>query len=75
MMLTQVAITDETAASTLDDSDATTREKADAKAKDMGKKGKKYRGFSSINDVNQIPPPTRDNMESFWMVCLFVSSS
>ena len=25
-------------------------------------------GFSSINDVNQIPPPARDNMESFWLV-------
>ncbi|KAF2405123.1 endoplasmic reticulum mannosyl-oligosaccharide 1,2-alpha-mannosidase [Trichodelitschia bisporula] len=23
-------------------------------------------GFSSINDVNAIPPPMRDNMESFW---------
>jgi endoplasmic reticulum Man9GlcNAc2 1,2-alpha-mannosidase len=25
-------------------------------------------GFSSIGDVNKIPPPTRDNMESFWPV-------
>ena len=25
-------------------------------------------GFSSIGDVNRIPPPTRDNMESFWPV-------
>jgi mannosyl-oligosaccharide alpha-1,2-mannosidase len=25
-------------------------------------------GFSSIGDVTQIPPPTRDNMESFWPV-------
>lgn len=27
-------------------------------------------GFSSIGHVNQIPPPMRDNMESFWLVCL-----
>lgn len=26
-------------------------------------------GFSSIGDVTQIPPPSRDNMESFWLVC------
>jgi hypothetical protein len=25
-------------------------------------------GFSSLNDVNAIPPPRRDNMESFWLV-------
>lgn len=25
-------------------------------------------GFSSLNNVNQIPPPRRDNMESFWLV-------
>ena len=25
-------------------------------------------GFSSIGNVNEIPPPTRDNMESFWLV-------
>jgi hypothetical protein len=25
-------------------------------------------GYSSISDVNQIPPPMRDNMESFWPV-------
>lgn len=25
-------------------------------------------GFSSIGDVTHIPPPTRDNMESFWPV-------
>lgn len=25
-------------------------------------------GFSSLNDVNKIPPPRRDNMESFWLV-------
>lgn len=31
-------------------------------------------GFSSIGNVNRIPnPPTRDNMESFWLVC-FVSA-
>ncbi|KAF2725627.1 glycoside hydrolase family 47 protein [Polychaeton citri CBS 116435] len=24
-------------------------------------------GYTSINDVMQIPPPTRDNMESFWL--------
>ena len=28
-------------------------------------------GFSSIGDVNHIPPPTRDNMESFWLVSHF----
>jgi hypothetical protein len=27
-------------------------------------------GFSSIGDVTRIPPPTRDNMESFWPVRL-----
>jgi len=26
-------------------------------------------GFSSVNDVTTIPPPSRDNMESFWLVC------
>ena len=25
-------------------------------------------GFSSIGNVNEIPPPSRDNMESFWLV-------
>lgn len=25
-------------------------------------------GFSSISDVTAIPPPSRDNMESFWLV-------
>ncbi len=25
-------------------------------------------GFTSINDVNTIPPPSRNNMESFWLV-------
>ncbi|KAF3006036.1 mannosyl-oligosaccharide alpha-1,2-mannosidase [Curvularia kusanoi] len=24
-------------------------------------------GFTSVNDVTQIPPPSRDNMESFWL--------
>ncbi|KAL9050120.1 MAG: hypothetical protein Q9162_006826 [Coniocarpon cinnabarinum] len=24
-------------------------------------------GFSSVNDVDKIPPPSRDNMESFWL--------
>lgn len=27
-------------------------------------------GFSSIDNVEQIPPPLRDNMESFWLVNL-----
>lgn len=25
-------------------------------------------GFSSVSDVMKVPPPTRDNMESFWLV-------
>lgn len=25
-------------------------------------------GFTSLDNVNQIPPPRRDNMESFWLV-------
>jgi mannosyl-oligosaccharide alpha-1,2-mannosidase len=25
-------------------------------------------GFTSVNDVTKIPPPSRDNMESFWLV-------
>ena len=25
-------------------------------------------GYSSINDVGKVPPPLRDNMESFWLV-------
>lgn len=25
-------------------------------------------GYTSLNDVNEIPPPKRDNMESFWLV-------
>jgi hypothetical protein len=27
-------------------------------------------GFSSVNDVMKVPPPSRDNMESFWLVSL-----
>jgi mannosyl-oligosaccharide alpha-1,2-mannosidase len=26
------------------------------------------KGYTSVNDVNKIPPPFRDNMESFWLV-------
>jgi hypothetical protein len=29
-------------------------------------------GFSSINDVRKVPSPSRDNMESFWLVSLFL---
>lgn len=25
-------------------------------------------GFTSVNDVRTVPPPSRDNMESFWLV-------
>ncbi|RWA13582.1 hypothetical protein EKO27_g1519 [Xylaria grammica] len=25
------------------------------------------RGYTSVNDVNTVPPPSRDNMESFWL--------
>jgi hypothetical protein len=29
-------------------------------------------GFTSVGDVMQVPPPKRDNMESFWLVsCAF----
>ena len=28
------------------------------------------KGFSSVGHVDKIPPPTRDNMESFWLVSL-----
>ena len=31
-------------------------------------------GFSSVNDVDKIPPPSRDNMESFWLVSTTPSS-
>jgi hypothetical protein len=27
-------------------------------------------GFTSVGDVMQVPPPKRDNMESFWLVCI-----
>jgi mannosyl-oligosaccharide alpha-1,2-mannosidase len=27
-------------------------------------------GFTALQDVRQIPPPRRDNMESFWLVSL-----
>lgn len=26
------------------------------------------KGYTSLNDVNKVPSPTRDNMESFWLV-------
>lgn len=26
------------------------------------------KGYDSVNDVNTVPSPTRDNMESFWLV-------
>jgi hypothetical protein len=32
-------------------------------------------GFSSLNDVNKIPPPRRDEMESFWLVSSIFSCS
>lgn len=31
-------------------------------------------GFSSINDVRNLPPPSRDNMESFWLVSIHLST-
>ena len=31
-------------------------------------------GFSSVSDVNVIPSPSRDNMESFWLVSFSPSS-
>jgi hypothetical protein len=27
-------------------------------------------GFTSVGDVMEVPPPKRDNMESFWLVCI-----
>jgi hypothetical protein len=27
-------------------------------------------GFTSVGDVMEVPPPKRDNMESFWLVCV-----
>jgi hypothetical protein len=32
-------------------------------------------GYTSISNVNQIPPPSRNNMESFWPVCSALSPS
>jgi mannosyl-oligosaccharide alpha-1,2-mannosidase len=32
-------------------------------------------GFTSVGDVNKIPPPPRDNMESFWLVSLLLPVS
>jgi len=54
-----------------DDNAVTAVEKAKIRAETMRfEEGnvKKYRGFSSVKDVNQTPPPTKDNMESFWLV-------
>lgn len=31
-------------------------------------------GYSSLQNVNEIPAPRRDNMESFWLVTLSLSS-
>jgi hypothetical protein len=31
-------------------------------------------GFSSVSDVMKTPPPTRDNMESFWLVSLTMAN-
>jgi hypothetical protein len=28
-------------------------------------------GFTSVGDVMEVPPPKRDNMESFWLVSIF----
>lgn len=56
-----------------DEDEESVRAKAAARVPlDMGKK---YRGFSSVSDVDRIPPPTRDNMESFWLVCLSLPSN
>lgn len=30
-------------------------------------------GYTSVGDVTEIPPPQRDNMESFWLVSTFYS--
>jgi mannosyl-oligosaccharide alpha-1,2-mannosidase len=32
-------------------------------------------GFTSVNDVTKIPPPSRDNMESFWLVSTIIFAS
>ena len=59
------------AGETNEEREARETRKADQRVKEMNENGgKKYRGFSSINDVNQIPPPTKDNMESFWLVSI-----
>jgi mannosyl-oligosaccharide alpha-1,2-mannosidase len=29
-------------------------------------------GFTSLSNANTIPPESRDNMESFWLVSLYV---
>jgi hypothetical protein len=31
-------------------------------------------GFTSVGDVMEVPPPQRDNMESFWLVCIRLSA-
>lgn len=31
-------------------------------------------GYTSISDVNKVPPPSRNNMESFWPVSLLATS-
>jgi len=58
------------AGETKEEREARETRKADQRVKEMNAAGGKgeYRGFSSINDVNQLPPPTKDNMESFWLV-------
>lgn len=33
------------------------------------------KGYTSLNDVNKIPPPPRDNMESFWLVSKAINPS
>ncbi len=32
-------------------------------------------GFTSLDNADIIPPVTRDNMESFWLVCFLLSFS
>lgn len=32
-------------------------------------------GLSSLNDVNAIPPPRRDDMESFWLISEFSATN
>ena len=29
-------------------------------------------GFNSVSDVRTVPPPSRDNMESFWLVSVML---